>query len=341
MSPFHSMSPVSTAIGRRTLLAAALGLGIAGHASAADFTMRISHQFPPTHQTAVNLAQFEKDVEAATQGRVDVQIFGSAQLFKPNQNHPAVASGKIEAASILNFQWGGTIPEMSVSIIPYLMTSVAKQKAFIGSEAAKMLDAKMAARGVKNIAWMVDANDGIFTSAKKPLLAPADFAGLKIRGLNKLFDTGLSAVGAQASSMPGSEVYQALQTGVLDAGFTGVKAANSRKFYEVQKYGVASNIILAFDNLVVNPAWWDGLPADVQGEIQKAADKAVQRSIQPEDGIPAEDLKALNDKGMQAVALTRAQEKVMADAMQPAVKKEFLSQTGADGEKLLKLVDKL
>ena len=56
-----------------------------------------------------------------------------------------------------------------------------------------------------------------------------------------------------------------LLTGVLDAGFTGVKAANSRKFYEVQKYGVASNIILAFDNLVVNPKWWDGLPADVRG----------------------------------------------------------------------------
>ncbi len=335
------MSPFSTAIGRRTLVAAALGLGIAGPASAADFTMRISHQFPPTHHTALNLAQFEKDVEAATRDKVDVQLFGAAQLFKPNQNHPAVASGKIEAAAILSFQWGGTIPEMSVSIIPYLMTSAAKQKAFIGSEASKMLDAKMAARGVKNIAWIVDTNDGIFTSSKKPLAAPADFAGLKIRGLNKLFDAGLAAMGAQASSMPGSEVYQALQTGVLDAGFTGVQAANSRKFYEIQKYGVASNIILAFDNLVVNPAWWDGLPADVRGAIQQAADKAVQRSLHKTDGVPAENIKVLNEKGMQAIVLTKAQEKVMADAMQPAVKKEFLSEAGADGEKLLQLIDKL
>ena len=335
------MSPFSTAIGRCTLIAAALALGIAGQASAADFTMRISHQFPPTHHTALNLGQFEKDVEAATKDRVDVQIFGAAQLFKPNQNHPAVASGKIEAAAILSFQWGGTIPEMSVSIIPYLMTSAAKQQAFIGSEASKMLDAKMAARGVRNIAWIVDTNDGIFTSAKKPLVAPADFAGLKIRGLNKLFDAGLGAMGAQASSMPGSEVYQALQTGVLDAGFTGVQAANSRKFYEIQKYGVASNIILAFDNLVVNPAWWDGLPADVRGAIQQAADKAVQRSLHKTDGVPAEHIKVLNDKGMQAIALTKAQEKVMADAMQPAVKKEFLREAGADGEKLLQLVDKL
>ena len=326
---------------RRGVVATLAALGIAGPALAADYTMRISHQFPPTHHTAVNLEQFAKDVKQATKGRVEVQTFGAAQLYKPNQNHPAVASGKIEAAAILSFQWGGTIPEMSVTIIPYLMTSVAKQKAFIGSGASKLLDAKMEARGVKNIAWIVDTNDGIFTSNSKALVTPADFQGLKIRGLNKLFDAGLSAMGASPSAMPGSEVYQALQTGVLDAGFTGVKAANSRKFFEVQKFGVASNIILAYDNLVVNPAWWNGLPPDVRGAIQKAADAAVKRSIRNTDGVPPEDVKVLNEKGMKAVALTKAQERVMTDAMQPAVKKEFLSQTAPDGVKLLEMIDRL
>jgi C4-dicarboxylate-binding protein DctP len=321
--------------------AAIAAICFSGGASAADYTMRISHQLPPTHHTAINLDQFAKEVKEATTGRVEVQTFGSAQLFKPNQNHPAVASGKVEAAVILSFQWGGTIPEMSVTIIPYLMTSVAKQKAFMHSEAAKLLDAKMEARGVKNIAWIVDSNDGIFTSSKKPLMAPMDFAGVKIRGLNKLYDTGLAAMRASPSAMPGSEVYQALQTGVLDAGFTSVKAAYSRKYYEVQKYGVASNIILAFDNLVVNPAWWNGLPADLRAAIQKAADKAVQRSISKTDSVPAEDIRVLNEKGMKAVVLTKAQEKAMADAMQPAVKKEFLRETAPDGVRLLELMDRL
>lgn len=316
-------------------------LGVVVPAAAAEFTMRISHQVPPAHHLAVNLEQFAKDVRDATKGRVEVQLFGAAQLFKPNQNHAAVASGKIEAASILSFQWGGTIPEMSVTIIPYLMSSVGKQKAFIGSEASRLLDAKMAAKGVKNIAWMVDSTDGIFTSNKKPLVTPADFAGLKIRGLNKLFDTGLGAMGASPSAMPGSEVYQSLQTGVLDAGFTGVKAAYSRKYYEIQKFGVASNIIVAYDNLVVNPAWWNGLPADVRSAIQGAADRAVQRSIRTTAGIPAEDVKALNDKGMQTIVLTKAQQQAMADAMQPAVKREFLSATAPDGVRLLELIDRL
>ena len=316
-------------------------LGALGSAHAADYTMRISHQFPPTHHTAVSLEQFAKEVKEATKGRVEVQTFGAAQLYKPAQHRAAVASGKIESAIILSFQWGGTIPEMSVTVIPYLMTSVAKLKAFNGSEASKLLDAKMAAKGVKNIAWIVDTNDGIFTSAKKPLVTPADFTGLKIRGLNKLFDAGLAAMGAAPSAMPGSEVYQALQTGVLDAGLTSVKAAYSRKYYEIQKFGVASNIILAYDNLVVNPAWWAKLPPDIRNAIQAAADRAVKRSIRPTDGVPAEDVKVLNDKGMKTIALTKAQEQAMAAAMQPAVKKEFLRATAPDGVKLLELIDRL
>ena len=72
---------------------------------------------------------------------------------------------------------------------------------------------------------------------------------------------------------------------------------------------------------MVNPEWWNGLPSDVRSAIQAAADKAVQRSLHKTDGVPAEHIKVLNDKGMQAIALSKAQEKVMADAMQPAVKK--------------------
>jgi len=324
-----------------TFIRTAVGLAVAVtvlHSHAADYTMRISHQFPPLHHTAVNLEQFAKEVKAATKQRVDVQVFGASQLFKPNQQHAAVAGGKVEAAAILSFQWGGTIPEMSVTAIPYLISSPAKINAFIASDAAKLLDGKMEAKGVKNIGWIMDANDGMLTSNKAPLIKPADFQGIKIRGLNKMFDMGFAAMGAAPAAMPGSEVYQALQTGVLDAGFTGVQAAHARKFYEVQKYGVASNILLAFDNLVVNPGWWNGLPADVRQAIQKAADAAVKRSIPAKDGIPAEDLKVLRDKGMQVTELTAAQAKVMAEAMQPAVKKEFMSSTGTDGIKLLQII---
>ena len=328
---------------KHPLLAVAAALATAGvlnTALAADITMRLSHQFPPAHHSAKNLEQFAADVKALSGGKVEVQIFGAAQLFKPNQHHTAVAGGKLESAIMLNFQWGGTIPEMSVTLIPYLMSRVELMKKFVGSDAAKLLDAKMEAKGVKNIAWIVDANDGIFTSAKHPLVTPADFKGVKIRGLNKLFDAGLVAMGAAPAAMPGSEVYQALQTGVIDAGFTGVQAANSRKFYEVQKFGVASSIILAYDVLVVNPDWWAKLPADARQAIEAAVKKAEARAMPSSDDIPAERITVLRDKGMNVTVLTPAQEKVMADAMQPAVIKAF-EEAGPDAVKLIQMLKKL
>lgn len=323
----------------KALSGPALLVLLAGTANAQDYTMRLSHQFPPTHHTALRMVQFEKDVEAQTGGQVDVQIFGAAQLFGPTQHHAAVASGEIESAIILNLQWGGTVPEMAVTLIPYLMTSPEAQQAFIGSQASDMLDDKMRAVGVQNIAWMVDTNDLIFTSAKGPLAAPADFEGIKIRGLTPLFNEGLKALGATPVNMPGSETYQALQTGVIDAGVTGVAAAYSRKFYEVQDFGTATPMFLAFDNLVVNPSWWDGLPEDLRAGIQRAADKAVDSSIITHDGIDPAAIKVLADAGMDVHVLTDDQAAQLRDVMQPAVRDAFVDETGQDGETLLKLLE--
>ena len=324
----------------RPILAFALAAVCTAGAHAADVTMRLSHQFPPSHHSAKNLEQFAADVRALTNGRVEVQIFGSAQLFKPNQNHSAVATGKVEAAAIVGFTLGGAIPELNVTLIPYYITGLGKMQKWPGSAPAKMLDAKLLDKGLLNLGWMVDASDGIFTSAKKPLVTPADFQGVKIRGLSKLFDSGLAAMGAAPAAMPGSEVYQALQTGVIDAGFTGVAAAFERKFYEVQKYGVASDIILAHDILVVSPAWFSGLPKDLQAALREAARKAELRSIPATAEIPAQDIDNLRGKGMEVTVLNAAQVEAMADAMQPAVKKAFLA-SSPDAQRLLDLVDAL
>lgn len=305
---------------------------------AQEHVMRISHQFPPTHHTAIRLEQFAEDVEAGTDGEVDVQLFGAAQLYKPSQHHAAVASGEIEAAAIVNLQWGGTIPEMAVTVIPYLMTSPEAQRNFIGSEASQVLDDKMAERGVQNIGWIVDTNDLVFTSSKGLMIEPEDFQGVKIRGLTPLFDEGLEALGATPVQLPGSEVYQALQTGVIDAGVTGVSAAFSRKFYEVQDYGTASPIFVAFDNLVVNPQWWNDLPDDIRTEIQAAADSAVESSIIKYEGINPADVEALTGAGMEVHVLTDEEIAVLRDIMQPAVREAFLAETGEEGKKLLSLI---
>ena len=100
-------------------------------------------------------------------------------------------------------------------------------------------------------------------------------------------------------------------------------------------------LFLVFDNLVVNPAWWDGLPKDVRDGIQRATDKAVQASLITRDGVDQKEIDKLNQNGMQAVVLTASQQKAFEDAMQPAVRDEFLKSSGRDGQKLIDLVKAL
>lgn len=324
----------------RWLAVATSLLGLCGGAAAADFQMRLSHQYPPAHPMAKAMETFAADVKQNTGGKVEVQVFGAEQLYKATQNHAAVARGQIESAAILTFQWASTVPEMALTTIPYLFTHAEQLRKFPSSEAAAILNRKMEAKGVKPIAWLVDANDGIFTSKTKPLIKPDDFKGIKVRGISKLFDTGLSALGAQPSAMPGSEVYQALDAGVLDAGLTGVGAAYSRRFYEVQKYAVASTILTAHLTLVVNPAFWTKLGPALQQQVQAAARKAETDSIPDSDDISPRDLQNLRDKGMNVTVLTKEQERAMAAVMQPAVIKAY-SDSAPEGAKLVELIKKM
>jgi len=319
---------------------AAIAGALSTGAFAADYTMRLSHQLPPTHHVAKALEQFASDVKTNTGGKVEVQIFGSEQLFKAAQNHAAVARGQVEAASIVTVSWAGTIPEINVMSIPYLMTGVEQLRKFPGSDAAKLLDGKIEEKGVKNIGWLLDANDTMITSSKTPLVNPADFKGVKIRGLNKLFDTGLAALGASPSAMPGSEVYQALQTGVLDAGLTSASAVNARRYYEVQKYGTAAPIAAVYQTVVVNPAWWGKLPAESRQGIEAAVKKA-EESLLPESNEPApREIAVLREKGMTISVLTPEQNKALQEVMQPPVLKAF-GETTSDAPKVLELVRRL
>ena len=113
-----------TRLARATAIAALFGgTALAGTAfsaaaMAADWTMRISHQWSPGLPTAKLLDGFEKTVEEKSGGRLDVQIFPAMQLYKADQQHAAVAQGLIEATVMPDFTMGGTVPEMVVSLIP-------------------------------------------------------------------------------------------------------------------------------------------------------------------------------------------------------------------------------
>lgn len=329
---------------RQTILVAtiaAIGTIGAGSVSADTATMRVSHQLPPKHHVAQLVDEWAADIKAQSGGSVDVQIFGANQAYKPKENFPAVAKGQIEAALSVNFQWGGTIPVMNVTLMPYTFTDLDLLKKFPGSPVAAFLEEKLEAKGVKNVAWLFTTNMSIYTSKDKPLIKPDDFQGVKIRGLNKLVDSGLRALGAAPSAMSGSQVYQALQTGVIDAGLTDVSAAFSRKYYEVQDYGTVSPLFSVFFHIYVNPDWWNGLDEGAQKAILDASAKAEKKAIQITQETASAAPDQLREKGMKVHIHSEAEQETFRGVMEPAFRKAFMEAAGADGEAILQMIQKM
>jgi TRAP-type C4-dicarboxylate transport system substrate-binding protein len=317
-----------------------LGLGVAS-AKAQPVVMRISHQVPTAHHLHKILQGFEAEVEQATAGGLEVQLFPSEQLFKANDNHPAVARGAVEAAVSVNFQWGATIPEANVTTIPFLLADLKRIEKWPGSEAARLIDRKLAGKGVRNVAWLYITRQAIFTSDRKPILQPSDFSGLKIRGFNHLADAGLAAVGAKPVPMAAPEVYQALQLGTLDAGLTDLSAAVSRRFYEVQKYGTVAPYNSVFFQLYVNPRWFEGLKLEHRAAIEAAARSAEKAALRITEETAGSAVGALQEHGMKIHIQTAEETKAWSEAMQKPALDSFLKAAPEDGQQLLELVAKL
>ena len=329
---------------RQTILVAtisAIGVFGAGSVSADTATMRVSHQLPPKHHIAKLVDEWAADIKAQSGGIVDVQIFGANQAYKPKENFPAVAKGQIEAALSVNFQWGGTIPVMNVTLMPYTFTDLDLLKKFPGSPVATFLEEKLEAKGVKNVAWLFTTNMSIYTSKDKPLIRPDDFQGVKIRGLNKLVDSGLRALGAAPSAMSGSQVYQALQTGVIDAGLTDVSAAYSRKYYEVQDYGTVSPLFSVFFHIYVNPDWWNGLDEGARKAILDASAKAEAEAIRITEETASTAPDQLREKGMNVHIHSEAERETFRGIMEPAFREAFMEAAGADSETILQMIQKM
>jgi C4-dicarboxylate-binding protein DctP len=326
----------------RTLATAALAAGLAGAAEAAEYTMRLSHVFPPQHPLGKAAAEYAEAVKAETSGRVAVEILGAGQAFAEKESYPAVAKGQIEATLLVSVQFSGIVPTLDVLSIPFVMTGDDSAERFLASPARAKLDEEISGRRVEPLAWLFQTNTTVFTANAKPLVSVDDFAGIKIRGLNKVADASLVEIKASPLATPGSEVYQALQSGVLDAALTDVSAALARRYYEVQKHGtVVDNWVTAYGVLLANPAWLAKLPKDVRAGMQRAAAKAEKSAIAAGGANVENAIAGLKEKGMSLTLLSDAQEEQWAKAMTAPSKAAYVERTGEAGKAVLAAFEKL
>lgn len=320
---------------------AALALLAPSNAAEAATRMRCSHQLPPAHHIAKVVDRWASEVKALSDGDLNIQIFGSDSLIKANENILAVAKGDIECAFSLNFQWGKTLPLMNVTLGPYTMSSIEAWKKWPQSEAAAFLEDRLLKKGVRNVAWMFQTNTSVFTSKGRPLVKPEDFKGQKIRGIGPAFDRGLKAMGATPVAIPGSEVYQALATGVIDSAITDIAAAWSRKYYEVQDHMTVVPVLAAYLHGYVNPAWYDKLSDRNKAAIRKAGEAAAVWAIEASEEASASAPGDLAAKGVKIHVATPAENAAFKAAMGPAFTDGFAEEAGPDGRKLLELIAKI
>lgn len=327
----------------RYLTTAALGLGLlaASAASAsAQTAMRCSHQLPPAHHIAQVIDRWAAEVETLSEGELDVQIFGADSLVGARENIVATAKGDIECAFSLNFQWGRTLPMMNVTVAPFAFGDIEIWKKWPTSEAAAFLEEKLLEKGVKNVVWMFQTNTSVFTTRGKPLVAPEDFRGLKFRGLTPPFDAAFNALGATPTAMPGSEVYQALATGIIDGAITDVAAAVSRKYFEVQDAFTVVPVLSAYLHGYLNPRFYDGLSDKSKAALMEAGLKASEWAIEASVAAGAAGPDQLREKGVTVHIATPEENAALEAVMRPAFDKAF-GEGDADSQKLLELLAKM
>ena len=250
-------------------LAVLAGLGVAGGVQAqAPIVIKFSHVVAPDTPKGNGAQRFKELAEQRTQGRVKVELYPNSQLYKDKEEMEALQLGSVQmlAPSLAKFGPLG-VKEFEVFDLPFIFKDQAAFRAVTDGPVGADLFRKLEPKGIKGLAYW--DNGFHIMSANRPLHSVADFKGLKMRiQSSKVLDAQMRALGAIPQVMAFSELYQALQSGVVD-GTEGVPSNfYTQKIYEVQK-----NMTLSYHGhlayaVIVNKKFWDGLPPDIRATLE-------------------------------------------------------------------------
>lgn len=245
--------------------------GVAGMAQAAgEIVIKFSHVVSPDTPKGKAAEYFKKLAEERTHGKVKVQVYPNSQLYKDKEELEALQLGAVQmlAPSLAKFGPLG-VKEFEVFDLPYVFDNYDEVNKVMHGAIGKQLLGKLESKGIKGLAYWDNGFKNF--SSNKPIRTPSDLKGMKIRiQSSKVLEEEMRSVGALPQVMAFSEVYQALQTGVVDG--TELEASNlyTSKAYEVQKNLTLTQHGFLGYAVIVNKKFWDGLPADVRTQLDGA-----------------------------------------------------------------------
>lgn len=308
----------------------ALALPMTALAAPAPIVIKFSHVVANETPKGQAANYFKKLAEERTKGRVKVEVYPNSQLFKDKEEIEALQMGSVQmlAPSLAKFAPLG-VKEFEVFDLPFIFDDYAElHKVTQGPVGAKLLK-KLETKGIMGLAYW--DNGFKVMSANKPIHKPDDMRGLKMRiQSSKVLDSQMRSVGSIPQVLAFSEVYQALQTGVVDGTENPPSNLYTQKMHEVQKYVTLSNHGYLGYAVLVNKKFWMGLPADIRAALDSSMKDATvfANSVAKKDNDEA--LAAVKKSGRSQIVSLTPQERAAWRKAMDKTHKDNMGRIGAD-----------
>jgi C4-dicarboxylate-binding protein DctP len=303
-------------------VASIAALALAGPALADDpIVIKFSHVVATNTPKGLAAEKFKELAEKYTNGKVKVEVYPNSQLYKDKEELEALQLGAVQMLAPSNSKFGPIgVREFEVFDLPYILPDLPTLRKVtdgpLGAKLLKLLDSK----GMTGLAYWDNGFKQM--SANKKLLMPADYKGVKFRiQSSKVLEAQFRSLGSIPQVMAFSEVYQALQTGVVDGQENTWSNIYTQKMHEVQKYITETNHGYIGYVVVTNKKFWDGIPADTRAQLDKAMKEATAfgngQSAKENDEAKAEIVKSGKSE---IIKLTPEQDAAMRKAVEPVYK---------------------
>jgi C4-dicarboxylate-binding protein DctP len=317
----------------RTLLVAAVAgctLALSSlSVQAQDIVIKFSHVVAETTPKGKSALLFKQLVEERLGDKVKVEVYPNSSLFGDAKDMEALLLNDVQivAPSLAKFEQ--YTKSLQLFDLPFLFNDIAAVDRFQNSDAGKALLKSMEDKNIVGLAYWHNGMKQM--SANKALREPKDARGLKFRvQASDVLEAQFKAVRAQARKMAFAEVYQGLQTGVVNGQENTWSNIFSQKFFEVQPYITESNHGVIDYMLITNAEFWNGLPDDIRAELDKIVTEVTAENNKIAGDLNAEAKQKIIDAGTsEIIELTPEQRAAWVEAMKP-VWDEFSGEIGAD-----------
>ncbi|MDW3207878.1 MAG: TRAP transporter substrate-binding protein [Alphaproteobacteria bacterium] len=280
------------------------------------------------HPKGIAASLLEQRVNEEMDGKACMIVYPNSQLYDDNKVLEALLLGDAQMAAPSLSKFEKFTKKFRIFDLPFLFEDIAAVERFQNSEDGQALKSSMKRKGLLGLAFWHNGMKQL--SANKPLLSPSDAEGLKFRiQASDVLQAQFEAIGAVPQKMAFSEVYGALQTGVVDGQENTWSNIYGKKFFEVQDGVTESNHGIIDYLVVTSTEFWDGLDDDVRDQLATILKEVTETRNAESTAINEKNKQLIIEAGGEVRTLTAEQRAAWVEAMKP-VWDQFADDIGED-----------